>query len=515
MSCSLRSLPSLPDLCHLKTLLFPEGPVPGESVRDDDYDNRWSWDESEGQSEAGRDIKKDSNSDCDSWLDKCINAISPDGSVFVIAHGQRILSLCIRQSSWHVSCCKTLDGFSHFEKITSVALIPLISQLKSNDGGIDWTALLIGSTHGILRVLTSENACPLVIQKFCEDPLKRIKCSSFYPHSLTGQKRHVEQSDQLDDILLVFNNNMIAVIEGFAFYQTIRSTRNHLAKLRVDENAVKYVLDMKISLPANKWILDSPAPVVVGSPSNVINDVASGGESVSTMFDQMMTASFRGPSTRPKNTSASATQFITTGETPFIGFYRTIQVEQSSLLNNVAQAVVSRAKNFLPLFSSSKSDDNKVNDTPPVRILESLGLYDQHREGLSILFSRDKSLAVVTDDFGRVSLLDTLNWLVIRKWKGYRDAQCSFLTIPEDVKSLSCKKSQCLVIYAPKRGLLEIWRLQLGSRLASFNIGKKCKLFTASHSSFGVNHRSYERDGFVNESQTFLFDSFDWQVVCH
>ena len=497
MSCSLRSLPSLPDLCHLKTLLFPEGPVPGESNQDDDYDNRWSWpDDGDLRSE-----KKNDGSELSSWVDKCLTAISPDASFFVIAYDQRILCLCLRQSSWTVSCCKTVEGMSYFEKITSLTLIPFLSQFKSNDGGIDWTALLVGSTHGMLRVLTAENATPLIIQKFCEDPLRSIKASSFYSHVMTGQRRHCEQHDQLDDILLVFKN-MVAVIEGFAFYQTVRSTRNQLAKLPLHENAVKHVLEMKISLQANKWFLDSPS-TLVGSEENVIRDVESGGESVSTSFDQMVTASFFGPNSRPKKAKSSATQFITTGKTPFLGFFRTVEVEQPSLLNNVAHAAVSKVKN---IFFTSKNEESKSSDSHPVRIVESLGIYDQFRQGLSIIFSRDKSLAVVTDDFGRVSLIDAVNWLVIRMWKGYRDAQCALITISEDNKNLSSRKCNCLVIYVAKRGLLEIWKLDLVPRLASFSVGKKCLLFHSSHTVFGMNPKILERDAFANEPKVFLFD---------
>jgi hypothetical protein len=44
-------------------------------------------------------------------------------------------------------------------------------------------------------------------------------------------------------------------------------------------------------------------------------------------------------------------------------------------------------------------------------------------------------LAALSDNFGRVLLLDTVQNIVIRMWKGYRDAQCAFVEWPTDTKA--------------------------------------------------------------------------------
>ena len=92
-------------------------------------------------------------------------------------------------------------------------------------------------------------------------------------------------------------------------------------------------------------------------------------------------------------------------------------------------------------------------------------------------------MAVSTDNFGRVFLLDLRSSLLIRVWKGYRDAQCAWLS-PFPRRGLCC-----LIIYAPRRGLLECWEVSLNHRIGAVNVGLDCRLIpvpaaTASSSDF-------------------------------
>ena len=70
------------------------------------------------------------------------------------------------------------------------------------------------------------------------------------------------------------------------------------------------------------------------------------------------------------------------------------------------------------------------------------------------------NLATVTDAFNRVMLFDYSKGNVVRMWKGYRDAQCGWIVVeeeedeqPKQVK----RKAVFVVIYAPKRGIIEIY----------------------------------------------------------
>lgn len=73
---------------------------------------------------------------------------------------------------------------------------------------------------------------------------------------------------------------------------------------------------------------------------------------------------------------------------------------------------------------------------------------------------------------------------------GYRDAQVGWAQIVEDLQERApdstdgapfgstqgpSRVAQFLVIYAPRRGILEVWSTQQGPRVGAFNVGKHCR----------------------------------------
>lgn len=73
---------------------------------------------------------------------------------------------------------------------------------------------------------------------------------------------------------------------------------------------------------------------------------------------------------------------------------------------------------------------------------------------------------------------------------GYRDAEVGWIQVVEDLHEREIEKSnvspfssptglrrvaQFLVIYAPRRGILEVWSTQQGPRVGAFNVGKHCR----------------------------------------
>ncbi|KAK4342119.1 hypothetical protein RND71_037935 [Anisodus tanguticus] len=85
---------------------------------------------------------------------------------------------------------------------------------------------------------------------------------------------------------------------------------------------------------------------------------------------------------------------------------------------------------------------------------------DYPRKGVKLTLSPSGTLAAITDSLGRILLLDTQALVVVRLWKGYRDASCLFVEMlakkdvetsrsayHERVKSDYCL---CLAIHAPR-----------------------------------------------------------------
>lgn len=119
------------------------------------------------------------------------------------------------------------------------------------------------------------------------------------------------------------------------------------------------------------------------------------------------------------------------------------------------------------------------------------GLCDSRRTADSIIISPDKKLSVVTDSLGRIALLDNRKGIVVRLWKGYREAQCSFLQVPDEERTKTSKghkkrTATFLIIYTPKKGTVEIWALQQGPRIVAFTASKCSRLLYNNYSLVGL-----------------------------
>ncbi|KAI0524739.1 hypothetical protein KFK09_004123 [Dendrobium nobile] len=109
-------------------------------------------------------------------------------------------------------------------------------------------------------------------------------------------------------------------------------------------------------------------------------------------------------------------------------------------------------------------------------------LKDSPRKGEKLAVSPSGTLAAITDSLGRILLLDTQALVVVRLWKGYREASCLFMEamIDKDKASTSSnypglRKNDyylCLAIHAPRKGIIEIWKMRTGTRLLTVQCPK-------------------------------------------
>lgn len=108
------------------------------------------------------------------------------------------------------------------------------------------------------------------------------------------------------------------------------------------------------------------------------------------------------------------------------------------------------------------------------------GFYDDHRTGNRIWLSPYNKLAAVADSLGRVLLIDCEQNILTRVWKGYRDAQCSFMKVdeklPRNADRSKRKHALFLAIYSPKRSTVDIWNVERGKKLAAFPAGPNGQL---------------------------------------
>ena len=119
-------------------------------------------------------------------------------------------------------------------------------------------------------------------------------------------------------------------------------------------------------------------------------------------------------------------------------------------------------------------------------------LHDPRRCIVSICLSPMFDLCALTDNFGRVMLLDASSCTIVRMWKGYRDAQVGWLTangvLSGKGATAAMGSSGCLflVILAPRRSLLELWSMRGGGRVFAFNIPDDSHLVYTPNMCFGT-----------------------------
>ncbi|XP_066883940.1 rab3 GTPase-activating protein non-catalytic subunit isoform X4 [Kogia breviceps] len=508
MACSIVQFCTFQDLQAARDFLFPRlrEETPSCAVRRDPSKSNWeddgwgTWEETEPQEpeEEGNMCKTQKTS----WLQDCVLSLSPTNDLMVIAREQKAVFLVPKwkhsakgkeEMQFAVGWSGSLS-VEEAECVTSALCIPLASQKRSSTGRPDWTCIVVGFTSGYVRFYT-ESGVLLLSQLLNEDPVLQLKCRTY------EIPRHPGVTEQNEELSILYPA-AIVTIDGFSLFQSLRACRNQVAKAAAsgNENIQPPPLAYK------KWGLQDIDTII---------DHASIGIMTLSPFDQMKTASnIGGYNAAIKNSPPAMSQYVTVGSNPFTGFFYALEGSTQPLLSHVALAVASKLTSALFNAASgwlgwkSKHEEEVVQKQKPkvepaTPLAVRFGLPDSRRHGESICLSPCNTLAAVTDDFGRIILLDVARGIAIRMWKGYRDAQTGWIQIAEDLHERAPEKvdfspfgspqgpsrvAQFLVIYAPRRGILEVWSTQQGPRVGAFNVGKHCRLLYPGYKIMGLNN---------------------------
>uniref|UniRef100_A0A669E7M7 RAB3 GTPase activating protein subunit 2 (non-catalytic) n=1 Tax=Oreochromis niloticus TaxID=8128 RepID=A0A669E7M7_ORENI len=485
MSCSLFEFCRLQEFKTVRDFLF----------RNEKKDNELSWDTSDWESawEGGDNKEEESTSDKkgEPWLQDCVVSLSPCADLLVVAREQKAAFLSAKWRTDDSGREEMTLGVSWTGTLSEVLLCIFTSCLntffRSSTGRPDWTCVVVGFTSGYVRFYT-ESGVLLLAQLLHEDPVLRLKCRTY------EIPRHPGVTEQHEELSILYPAAMVT-IDGFSLFQSLRACRNQVARAAAAGNDVI----QPPPLAYKKWGLQEMDTIV---------DHSSVGIMTLCVFDQMKNASILGGfNASVKGSPPAMSQYVTVGSGPYTGFYYAIEGSSQPLLSHVAMAVASKLTSALFSAASgwlgwnkNKNEEEapqkqkpKVEPATPLSIR--FGLPDSRRHGESICLSPCNTLAGVTDDFGRVTLLDLARGIAIRMWKGYRDAQLGWLQVPEERSerdlspsaSLPRRHALFLIIYAPRRGILEVWAMQQGPRVGAFTVGKHCRLLYAGYRLMGVN----------------------------
>ncbi|XP_056151672.1 rab3 GTPase-activating protein non-catalytic subunit isoform X2 [Lampris incognitus] len=506
MSCCLLEFCRVQELKTVKGFLYQEQKDDPPEEENNQTENELTWDTSDWESAwDNHDVKEDdtttatvveeeSTEQSAPWLQDCVVSLSPCSDLLVVAREHRAVFLSAKwrtddsgreEMTLAVSWTGTLNT-EEGECVSSVICIPLASQKRSSTGRPDWTCIVVGFSSGCVRFYT-ENGVLLLAQLLNEDPVLRLKCRTY------EIPRHPGVTEQHEELSILYPTALVT-IDGFSLFQSLRACRNQVARAAAAGSEVI----QPPPLAYKKWGLQDMDTIV---------DHSSVGIMTLCVFDQMKNASILGGfHASVKGSPPAMSQYITVGGGPYTGFYYAIEGSSQPLLSHVALAVASKLTSALFSAASgwlgwkNKNEEEpaqkqkpKVEPATPLAVR--FGLPDSRRHGESICLSPCNTLAGVTDDFGRVTLLDLARGIAIRMWKGYRDAQLGWVQVSErrgerdssPSTPLPRRHAQFLVIYAPRRGILEVWGTQQGPRVGAFTVGKHCRLLYAGYRLMGVN----------------------------
>uniref|UniRef100_A0A8C8CW40 Rab3 GTPase-activating protein non-catalytic subunit n=1 Tax=Oncorhynchus tshawytscha TaxID=74940 RepID=A0A8C8CW40_ONCTS len=522
MSCCLLEFCRVQELKAVREFLF-QNQQNNPSLGDKKTENELAWDDSDWGSwdnpEAKEDgsgtttgVEEDSAAGSAPWLQDCVVSLSPCSDLMVVAKDHKAVFLSAKwrtddggreEMTLAVSWSGTLST-EEGESVSSVICIPLASQKRSSTGRPDWTCIVVGFSSGYVRFYT-ESGVLLLAQLLNEDPVLRLKCRTY------EIPRHPGVTEQHEELSILYPAALVT-IDGFSLFQSLRACRNQVARAAAAGSEVVH----PPPLAYKKWGLQDMDTIV---------DHSSVGIMTLCVFDQMKNASILGGfHASVKGSPPAMSQYITVGGGPYTGFYYAIEGSSQPLLSHVALAVASKltsalfsaASGWLGWKKQSEEEPTqkqkpKVEPATPMAVR--FGLPDSRRHGEFICLSPCNTLAGVTDDFGRVTLLDVGRGIAIRMWKGYRDAQLGWVQVSEGrgeresspSAPLPRRHAQFLVIYAPRRGILEVWGTQQGPRVGAFTVGKHCRLLYAGYRLMGVN--SVTSQGWLlHTQQVCLFD---------
>ncbi|KAM7446520.1 Rab3 GTPase-activating protein non-catalytic subunit [Porites harrisoni] len=497
MSCSVPVFACIQDVDRVISILNDAPTTGEEDVKEStagwEVDcEEWGWTEAVESEQAGTPA---------SWLQECCISLSPSNDTLAIAKNDKAVFLASKWSKptgsepntkYEVVWSGSLS-VEEGECITDILCIPLASQHRSSQGSPDWTCIVAGFTSGYMRIYL-QNGSMLLSQFLHDDPVLRLKCRTWQPH------KTYSSAEQVEELAILYPKAMV-IIDGFSLYQSLRACRNQLA--RAQASGLSELIGPP-PLAYKKWRFDG---------QNYITDIASCGVVPPNIFDRLQTASFLGGyNANISGNMPAMSHYVTTGMDPFVAVYTAVEGSSPALISDVALEVASKLTTAVLskitaasgwLGWGSKPTSQAKEPTKPLKpkvekgtsLSARFGLPDSPRHGNSITLSPNGRLAVTTDEFGRVMLLDAKKAIVVRLWKGYRDAECGWVMVEEEnhhnegeLPKSSLRTALFLVIYATKRGILEIWRTEQGPRVAAFNVGKDCRLLYAGHGIMGLGH---------------------------
>ncbi|VDM49009.1 unnamed protein product [Toxocara canis] len=402
------------------------------------------------------------------WLQNALITIAGkrNADIIVLALVQRVVVL--ERSTADEGRYKIIAEFSAGDRfnvpvyIRCICVLPMgCSSRKTETSAYDWVAIAIGLSTGHVRFFTEHGV------------LLRSEHISYKPIDAVRLGRSIKAGNQE---LSILSAGRVTVIEGLSLFVALKAAKNQVARGEYDLD--KIAASVPINFEKLKLEADQEAA-----------DFAVVGPFKPAWFDLYVNASvspagFKAVCERTALPVYSTYMF--TGRAPFVSFGWNQEGGSSAsvitdTIYNLGSQIGSSVASSLPSWGIrsylgigvSRKDRTPTAPIPANKSSISLAtrsvLLDGGREGERIFPSSPEfNLFAVTDSIARVVLIDAATRQIVRMWKGYRDARCAWIEASSSIESESKRSEESvlstalfLVLFAPRRGLLEVWSMQV------------------------------------------------------
>lgn len=433
----------------------------------------------------------------ENWLNAVYYSISPTGELIAFGHGSKLILLSSHWSNPNQLPSYSITWKGELENpndiITSIITLPIYGPNVSS--GAEWTCIGIGLSSGLV-LFYSDSGIQIFSQKWHQEPVQTLKAQSGY-----GLNEEIYVG-YLSCVCILQTNQLLQTLKGLKqnLSKNLTTTLNGSNSITGNSNRTN-ISQFPDTIPCKKWEYRNR----IGT----INDSVVVGTQKSCTFNHLLEHSIeKGFYAKCRSSPTQNSLVLGVGVKPYVGFYYAKEGYVQADFGDVAKAVANKVISSLPtwLFKSSSSSSNNIqqsqDETQQIPSGEPMicrfGICDIQRQGFNVYLSPDHNLAVVTDNLNRIILIDCNRGVALRIWKGYRDAQCSFIRAKEKSATTTNKKGSStnenekrkalfLVIYAPRRSCLEIWALQHGPKVAAFTVCKNGQLIYNTHGLIGIN----------------------------
>jgi len=396
------------------------------------------------------------------WLQNVYSSASPLGDFLVLGYHQRLVLLKSKYTQGTKTMVQSYQGevsvLDESETITSLITFPVI--VGGRGATSSWNCTVCGFNSGQVRVY-NETGKLLVQKSFHTSAVKHVKVQAM-PEG--KHYTNVLHSQTIQELIIVYES-MIVTISGSDLYQTLKDNLAHLALA----TAQGLQFSQLTSLPGLKLLVEEQS--VTDCESFVQQN---------TSYSQYLTITMKGglvdERLKPVHTSPL---FISCGANPFLQYQdRSLQVNTNpvALVQNMATTVKS---GFYRLWGGGgKEETSQPKSDPEANLSICFSIKDEGRAGNEVFLSPNKVYTAIRDEKNRVMVLDNINGTVVQAWRGYHRCQVAWAVTSWGDKDIEFEPgtdvqvSVILLLYLPRRGLIEIWSPEQKNKVTEFHVSK-------------------------------------------